>query len=214
MRREWEGYITYTTDIRPEAEPDYVQDTRQLNLPDDHFDMVATAHHLEHFGRYEQEKIWAELVRICKPGGSVEFILPNLEWAAAKIVEQTTDERTFDVLYGAQERFFEDRKYNTHFFCYTPAIAKALAENAGLIDVEIRTYTDEPKMVWEMLLLAKKPKDDAERKAYERRQKKAAAATEEPKVSAKDRAKAEKLAAKLSRDVKKFSHTLKPRKRK
>lgn len=167
LRREWEGYKTYTTDIRAEAKPDYVQDTRLLNLPDDHFDMVATSHHLEHFGRYEQEKIWANLVKVLKPGGVVEFVIPNVEWAAAKIVNNDIDERVFDVLYGAQERFEFERDWNTHYFAYTPAIAKALAEEAGLVDVKIRTYNDDPNLKWELVLTACKPEPSGELKQWD-----------------------------------------------
>lgn len=167
MRRNWEGYKTYTTDIRADAKPDYVQDTRKLNLPDNHFDLVATAHHLEHFGRYEQESIWGELVRICKPGGMVEFILPNLDWAAAKIVEGTADERTFDVLYGAQERFEFDREFNTHYICYTEPIAMALAMQAGLTDIKIKSYKEDANYKWEMILTATKPLPETEEKKAE-----------------------------------------------
>lgn len=43
MRREWPGYRVYTTDLRANVGADYVQDTRCLNLPDNHFDLVACA---------------------------------------------------------------------------------------------------------------------------------------------------------------------------
>ena len=38
-RRVWEGYKTYTTDIRKDSNPDYVMDTRLLNFPNDEFDL-------------------------------------------------------------------------------------------------------------------------------------------------------------------------------
>jgi predicted SAM-dependent methyltransferase len=160
-RREWPGYRTYTTDIRPDSKPDYVQDTRWLNLPDNEFDLVASSHHLEHFGRFEQEAVWKETVRILKPGGKVEHVLPNLMWAAHKIVQGETDGDTYNVVYGAQEAHGYERELNTHFMGFTPEVARAFAELAGLVDVEVKSYQDDPAMGYNMILTGRKPEVEA-----------------------------------------------------
>ncbi len=157
--REWPGYKTYNTDIRADTKPDYVQDTLYLNLPNDHFDLVASSHHLEHLGRWDQEKAWSEIFRICKPGGLIEHIVPSLEWAAAKINENQTDVHVMNVLYGAQEGHGYERQYNLHYFGYTKGIAKALAENAGFVDVEVKDWRDNPELAYELYITGRKPVD-------------------------------------------------------
>lgn len=156
-RRHWDGYVTYTTDIRADTEPDYVQDTRALNLPDAHFDLVASSHHLEHMPRWEQESVWSEMFRILKPGGTMEHVVPNIAWAAAKITDGQVDEHVMNVLYGAQEQHGYKREWNTHFFGYDPVVARALAENAGLVDVEILTYKDDPALLYNLVIRGTKP---------------------------------------------------------
>ena len=157
-RREWEGYRVYTTDIRPDSKPDYVQDTRALNLPDGHYDLVASSHHLEHIPRFEQERAWAEIFRVTKPGGRTEHYVPSLEWAAAKIADGQADEHVFNVVFGAQEMLGFGREYNTHYFGYTKAIAKSLAESVGFVDVELEDWRDgNPALVYNLIIRARKP---------------------------------------------------------
>lgn len=159
-RRTWEGYRTYTTDIRPDVGADYVMDTRGLNLPDNHFDLVASSHHLEHIPRWEQEAVWKEIFRITKPGGTIEHIVPNCAWAAAKILDGDTDEHVMNVLYGAQEAHGYAREFNLHYFGYTPEVAHALAEAAGFINVIIETYKDREELGYNLVIRGKKPEPE------------------------------------------------------
>lgn len=156
-RRQWPGYKTYTTDIRREAKPDYVQDSRLLNLPENHFDLVASSHHFEHLGRWEQEGLWKEAFKVCKPGGRVEIIVPTVEWAAHKITDGQVDEHVFNVLYGAQEAHGYERQFNTHYFGYTKSVGIALAEQAGFVDVKARDWRDEEKLGYNLIIEGKKP---------------------------------------------------------
>ena len=164
-RRHWDGYRTYTTDIRADAKPDYVQDTRWLNLPDGHFDLVASSHHLEHIGRWEQERAWAEIFRVCKPGGTIEHIVPSIEWAAAKIADGCIDEHVLNVLYGAQEAHGYERQFNLHYFGYTKAVAAALAQQAGFTDIVCQDWRDRPELGYNLVIRGNKPAaPDAETK--------------------------------------------------
>ena len=157
-RREWPGYITYTLDTRPGAETDYVQDLCALNLPLDHYDLVASRHAFEHIGRWDQERLWKQVFAITKPGGKIEIIVPNLEWAAARIVEGEVDFHALNVLYGSQELEAEmGREFNHHKFGYTPAIIRALAEQAGFAEIEIKDYHSDPDLAYHLILTAVKP---------------------------------------------------------
>lgn len=156
-RREWAGYQTYTTDIRADTKPDYVQDTRLLNLPEDHFDLVCSSHHLEHIGRWDQEAVWKQIFKVCAPGGAIEHIVPNVEWAAEKIVAKEVDGHVMSVLYGAQEQHGYERIYNTHFFGYTPEVAVALAEQAGFVDVVTEDWKIRPELGYNLIIRGRKP---------------------------------------------------------
>jgi SAM-dependent methyltransferase len=156
-RREWTGHKTYTLDIRPEAKPDYCQDTRLLNFPNDHWDLVASSHHLEHIGRWDQEAVWSEMYRVTKPGGRFEHIVPSLDWAARKVSEGETDEHTYNVLYGAQEAHGYGRTLNAHYFGYTKRIAAALAEAAGYVDVTCEDWSDNPENGYNLVVKGRKP---------------------------------------------------------
>lgn len=159
-RREWPEHKTYTTDIRSDSKPDYVQDSRCLNLPANEFDLVASSHHLEHIGRWDQEDIWRQMFTICKPGGFIEHVVPNVRWAADMIVDGKIDEHVLNVLYGAQEAHGYAREFNTHFFGYTPDVATALAENAGFVDVSIEDYHFDANLGYNMIIRGRKPRPD------------------------------------------------------
>ena len=155
-RREWPGYVTYTLDARPGA--DYCQAMEQLNLPPEHYDLIASRHSLEHVGRWDQERVWAEMFKITKPGGKHEHIIPNAEWAAEKIVAGEVDFHVLNVLYGSQELEAEmGRERNLHFFAYTPAIARALAEGAGLVNVVVKSWKDDPALEYHLVLTGERP---------------------------------------------------------
>ena len=156
-RREWEGFRTYTTDIRPGVGVDYVQDTRHLNLPDEHFDLVASSHHLEHIPRWEQEEVWQQIFRITKPGGKIEHIVPSLDWAGCKLADGECDEHVLNVLYGAQEAHEYERNFNTHYFGYTKAIAEALATQAGFVEVTCEDWRDNEANGYNLIIRGKRP---------------------------------------------------------
>ncbi len=161
-RREWPGHKTYTVDIRPEAKPDYCQDTRLLNFPEGHCDLIASSHHLEHIGRWDQEAVWAEMFRITKPGGRCEHVVPSLDWAARKVAEGEADEHVFNVLYGAQEAHGYERTLNLHYFGYTKKIARALAEAAGYVNVTCEDWTDNRDYGYNLIIKGEKPLPEPE----------------------------------------------------
>lgn len=124
-----EGQVT-RCDIREECEPDFRIDIRQLPFDDDSYDIVFSSHTLEHFGRDEMDDILKEWTRVLKPSGEMRLILPNIEWAAKKILNDDLDWHALNVLYGSQE-YIE----NFHRNGFTPArITEALAKQGLIVD--------------------------------------------------------------------------------
>lgn len=156
-RRQWPDHATFTTDIRSDVGADYVMDTRLLNLPDNHFDLVASSHHLEHIGRWDQEQVWREMFRVTKPGGKAEHVVPSIEWAGFKLFDGQCDEHVMNVLYGAQEAHGYERTWNLHYFGYTREIARSLAEQAGYVNVQIKDWRDDAALGYNLIITADKP---------------------------------------------------------
>jgi predicted SAM-dependent methyltransferase len=169
--RQWEGYKTYRLDARVDSKPDYCQEMENLNLPDNHYDLVASRHSFEHVGRFQQERLWREAFRICKPGGRCEIVLPNAEWAAEKIVAGEMDMHVLNVLLGGAETDVDMKEsgliWNVHKFIYTPEVAKTLAETAGFVNVVVIDYKIASDVGYHMTLNGEKldkeqikPKED------------------------------------------------------
>jgi len=95
----------------------------------------------------------------------MEHIVPNLRWAGWKLANGEDDDMTaiLDVLYGAQEDLDMPRECNTHYMGYTPELARELAESvAGLIDVEITGYTDDPELGFNLVIRGTKTSREEE----------------------------------------------------
>jgi len=196
--REWEGHKTYTLDIRgnlgkhKDQRPDYIQDTRQFNLPDNHFDLVASSHHLEHIEREHQERVWKEMFRILKPGGYMEHIVPDITWAAQHIYDGTYKKgehlmhSVFNVLWGAQGMHGYEAKYNLHYFGYTKDIAEEFCKMVGLVDLQMFNYKDNPRLSYNLRIVARKPEKNMKKsRAPKLKQPKKAKAKAKPKKKSK-----------------------------
>src|SRR4029077_16239593 len=96
-------------DKRAEVLPDRLLDLRYLRALDyGTFDEVRSSHTLEHFSREEVPAVLDEWIRLLKPRGKLVLVVPDLRWAAIRILR---DEISLDageqnmvmnVLYGAQ----------------------------------------------------------------------------------------------------------------
>jgi predicted SAM-dependent methyltransferase len=136
-------------DIREEVEPDYRCDLRQLPFDNESFEVVFSSHTLEHFGRNEIDDILDEWLRILEPGGEFRLAIPNIQWAAEKIIRDDIDGDVLNVLYGSQTY-----PENFHKFGFTPKMIKDSLERRGMTIVDeqhekynlmIRAIKGEPK---------------------------------------------------------------------
>jgi hypothetical protein len=70
------------------------------------------------------------------------------------------DGHVLNVLYGSQEAAGIDRLFNTHFFVYTKAVARALAEQAGYVDVTVEDWQDREELSYHLYIRGRKPSPD------------------------------------------------------
>jgi len=139
-----EGEVV-TFDARADTNPDYRGDARRLPFADGQFDVVHSSHTLEHFGRHEADDVLDEWCRVLRPGGALKLVLPNLQWAAERIMEGKIDANVMNVLYGEQSY-----SLNFHRTGFTPD----MVERA----LKLRNYETEIKLDgYNILVWATKP---------------------------------------------------------
>lgn len=104
-------------DYREEVEPDLRMDLRDMSgIKTGSYDYVFSSHTLEHFPDDEARRILSEMNRICKPGGEIQLVLPNV-LKALTLLEQGHDEPiVWWHLYGQQKGYWDH-----HFTGFTAA---------------------------------------------------------------------------------------------
>ncbi len=123
---ECEEGETVTVDIREEVNPDYRCDIKSLPFATSSFDIVHSSHVLEHMDRDDIDTALDEWIRVLKPDGEFRLVVPNLEWAAKKVIEDKIDNRALNVMYGAQ-----DNPYDFHKIGFTPKIIERMLKARG-----------------------------------------------------------------------------------
>jgi hypothetical protein len=147
--RHWNGYQTQTVDGRPGG--DQVMDCRWLNFPAGTFDLVGSVHQLERFDAGEQRRLWAEMVRVLKPGGRIEVTVNNLDWVAGLKMDGKEGRLLYGQLYGG-------RNGDARRFCYTPTVARAYANSAGLENVAVESYLNRAELGPDLVITGDAPR--------------------------------------------------------
>ena len=128
---DFNGIKPIRVDIREDVNPDYRLDVRHLTpLENEDFDVVFSSHVLEHISRNEVESTLDEWIRILKPDGELRLVLPNIKWAAERIMNNEVDHHVMNVLYGAQS-YPTDFHYNG----FTPETIVAMLKSRGFIEI-------------------------------------------------------------------------------
>lgn len=143
---QFSNHVLVRVDIREECNPDYRADAKNLPFGDKEFDIVFSSHVLEHFSRDDFELALNEWTRILADDGEMILCLPNIKWAAARLIESNgnlkQDSKEFNdilnVFYGAQSN-----PYDFHYNGLWPErLEKTLNDNFNLkvINVEHQGY--------------------------------------------------------------------------
>jgi len=61
---------------------------KKLPFKNNSVDFIYTSHFLEHFKKFEAEKIVKDCFRVLKPGGAIRITVPDLEIIACKYIEK------------------------------------------------------------------------------------------------------------------------------
>jgi predicted SAM-dependent methyltransferase len=131
-------------DIDPKVNPDIICDARQIPLNDCFADVVISSHLLEHFSFHETLAVLREWVRLLKIGGELTLVLPNLKWAAQRLLDKKTTkddmERVMFMYYSAQVGDQKDANLDVHKAGFTAESVKGLlAQLPELSDVKVVT---------------------------------------------------------------------------
>jgi len=129
-----EGYKCINVDTRDLSGVDVVMDVRKLNFQDEHFFYILASDIIEHFKISETKTILTEWKRVLKPGGIIEFRMPNLEAICRKYIDGVYDAKlTSWLIFGAG-----DYPGNHHFVIFDKHWFKEVVEGVGFKEIEYR----------------------------------------------------------------------------
>lgn len=106
------GYVNI--DIRPDVNPDIIDDIYTLNkIPNNSVDVIYACHVLEHFGRHEYLNVLKRWFEILKEGGILRISVPNFQ-SVNEYYNDTKDlSKLMGLLYGGQTY-----KENFHYYMW------------------------------------------------------------------------------------------------
>jgi SAM-dependent methyltransferase len=107
-----EGYVNI--DIRPDVNPDIIDDIYKLNkIPNNSVDVIYACHVLEHFGRHEYLNVLKRWFEILKEDGILRISVPNFQ-SVNEYYNDTKDlSKLMGFLYGGQTY-----KENFHYYIW------------------------------------------------------------------------------------------------
>ena len=138
----WDGFtnIDFPSNYSGKK-PDIECDVREIPLPDEHADSAYAIHVLEHFYRWETEKVLSEWVRLLKPGGKLIIEVPCFDKVVGLINHYANSGKPLNhqMTYWA---LFGDPGYEApemvHKWCFTINELRHLMHKVGLYDVEVQ----------------------------------------------------------------------------
>lgn len=128
--------------------PNFIRaDMWELPIPSGDVEEIHSSHALEHVGKYQIAPTLKEWLRVLRPGGRLELIVPDSEWWAANWLGEIAKHRTIgtipkrdwhhDTLFGLQ-----DHEGEFHKCAFTVELLKQDISEAGFIDITITTCFD------------------------------------------------------------------------
>ena len=140
---EFVGMREITLDINNKHNPDIIADVTEIShIPSNFVDCAYTSHMIEHIDFYHVPRVIKELLRICKPGGYVRILCPNLQPLGVRLASgdilSTLYEcgagpiSTIDVMYGFRRGVHRDKNdFMRHKTGFTKKVFETLAAEHG-----------------------------------------------------------------------------------
>jgi len=114
------SHLVISIDARRDMSPTICCDLKSLPFDDCSIDAIYSSHTLEHFTFNEIHTVFTEWLRVLKIGGDITLRLPDISYAARKILSDEYDVVAQAVLYGQQ-----DYSLNFHKCGFTPKFLAA-----------------------------------------------------------------------------------------
>lgn len=148
----YRGWHHLLLDIAPNPGVDIVLDARKLmSFEAERFDAVYCSHNLEHYFRHDAEKVLAGFLRVLKPDGHAEIIVPNIDGVLKAIVSRGLDIddvlyvsnagpiTAHDVIYGLGREIEQSGvDFYAHKRGFTPKSLELALRQAGFEDVRLK----------------------------------------------------------------------------
>jgi len=149
-------------DIRKLRGVHIVADVRKLPIRDNSVDYILARHILEHFGHVETQPVLKEWLRVLKPGGKIEVIVPNLvrefyehpSWKPRILGDEDDGYHIAKSLFGGQRDEFDYHK-NAFNWRYL----RESLEKAGFVNVrrDVSGYPYSLDQPYDLRAFAEKP---------------------------------------------------------
>ncbi len=136
-------------DIDPRMRPDIVSDiTDMRNVPSESVDALWSSHNVEHVYAYLVPQMFAEFLRVLRPGGAALITTPDLQRAAERIASGRLEDPIYesdagpvtplDMVYGHGREISRGFDEMAHRTGYTAGTLTRRLTDAGFADVRVR----------------------------------------------------------------------------
>jgi ubiquinone/menaquinone biosynthesis C-methylase UbiE len=147
----FDGWEQHVLDIDPEVNPDICLDVRQMgDMEPEGYEAIVCSHNLEHVYRHEVPGVLKGFMRVLKPDGFAEIVVPNIAHWLRTLTENGLDlgdvyyrtgtgmAITFhDVLYGWGPVMAQGNLYYAHKCAFTPTMLGESLSSAGFERISI-----------------------------------------------------------------------------
>lgn len=136
-------------DIDPRVRPDIVADIADMRgVPSESVDAVWSSHNVEHVFAHQVPSVFAEFLRVLRPGGEALITTPDLQRAAERIASGRLEDALYDsdagpispldMVYGHGREISRGFEQMAHRTGYTAQTLRRRLADAGFVDVQVR----------------------------------------------------------------------------
>lgn len=136
-------------DIDPRVAPDIVGDITDMgNVPSESVDALWSSHNVEHVYAYLVPRMFAEFLRVLRPGGRLLITTPDLQRAAERIATGRLEDPLYDspagpitpldMVYGHGREISRGFEQMAHRTGYTARTLTQKLRDVGFVDVQVR----------------------------------------------------------------------------